>query len=104
MKKKIIIGLLVVGAIAGAVYLYKKNKANKVQMATKEDAYKIIDILGKKDSAPSADMTEAYAQKYISAISKDEHKKLLVALNKKENEWTSEEKVLVNKMIKAIKS
>lgn len=98
-KKTIIIGLIIAGVVIGGGFLYynhkKKNDLlnSKSNMASKSDALLVADILGKKDTPLKAEQINQFVQLYTSSIDSDSHKKIVLALGKKESDWTSQEKL-----------
>jgi len=129
MNKKIIIGVVIAGVvIAGGLYVYNKNKKQKQkatdekQKATDEkqkqvsenntvtesDAIEIIDLLGKMDGKPfSTEQIKPFLDLYMSNIDKDSHVKIKSILNKKESDWTTQDRLtsvmFIDKVVKPFK-
>ena len=98
MNKKIIIISVIVGvAIIGGVYLYNKNKKDteeKNNLATQKDATDIMDLIVKRGNKPyDANQIKKYVELYTTNIDKDLHKRLMIALTKKESEFNTQDKL-----------
>lgn len=107
MNKKLIIGLIVAGVvIGGAIYFYNRNKkstsAPSKEMATEQDALKVADILGKKDSPMDAGQLKKWVPAYTSTISKADHDGIVKVINKPESSWSSADKLLFEKVVAVI--
>jgi hypothetical protein len=96
-KKTIIIGLIITGVVvAGGIYLYRRNKKAQEQQAnvvTEADAMAVLDALNKKDTPLSATQSKMFVDLYISKIDKPTHQKILTAVQKKESDWTLQDKL-----------
>ena len=98
MNKKIIIISVIVGvAIIGGVYLYNKNKKDteeKNNLATQKDATDIMDLIVKRGNKPyNPNQIKKYVELYTTNIDKDLHKRLMIALTKKESEFNTQDKL-----------
>ena len=96
MNKKIIIISAILGvAIIGGVYLYNKNKKDtekKNNLATEKDATDIMDLIVKRGNKPyNKNQIKKYVELYTTNIDKDLHKRLMIALTKKESEFNTQD-------------
>ena len=104
MNKKIIIGLVVAGVvIVGWVYLYNRNKKNaeikkpvtdNKNLTTQSDATDFLDLIVKRGNKPyNPNQIKKYVELYTTNIDKDLHKRLMIALTKKESEFNTQDKL-----------
>ena len=104
MNKKIIIGLVVAGVvIVGWVYLYNLNKKNaeikkpvtdNKNLTTQSDATDFLDLFVKRGNKPyNPNQIKKYVELYTTNIDKDLHKRLMIALTKKESEFNTQDKL-----------
>ena len=108
-KKYIIGGVVLLGLIVGGVYIYNKRKLAELNknVVTEKDALEIVALLGQRDTPFSAEQMKAFVPIYVANIKKDTHNEIKGLLNKKESDWTIEDKVtfltLLQKVINPLK-
>jgi len=99
MNKKLIIGIVIASVViisVGGVYLYNRNKKpidKKPNLATESQALEMVDLIGKKDEPLLIEETKKFVDLYMVNIDEDLHKRLILALNKKESSLTSKDKL-----------
>ena len=111
MNKKLIIGIVLGGAlIVGGFYFYNKNKKAtelKKYFASESDALQVVDALNKRDTPYTSEQTKKFVDIYKVNVDKDLHTRILSAVNKKESDFNTEDKIssaiLIDKVINKIK-
>ena len=101
------VGSVATGLTASIVLTPFKNKILKegetgstkqnTNMATQKDAQDVLNVLQKSDSTPyTLKQINDFIDLYTKNIDKNLHSRILVVVNKKESDWTPQDKLDIN--------
>ena len=66
-------------------------------MATQKDAQDVLNVLQKSDSTPyTLKQINDFIDLYTKNIDKNLHSRILIVVNKKESDWTPQDKLDIN--------